>query len=130
MESWNDVPTIIVIMLYKNYASAFPTDIVIKNFDPEDEIHDYSRLEDDLLHLDTKEVFTRFINGELAVMNAENNERNQNADTTVEKDENNSEPEDHQNTEKNNNSELEERQGTEEDTGMDSEKSGSDMELD
>jgi hypothetical protein len=86
-------------MLFKNYASAFPTDIKVKNFDPRQEEHDYSQLEQDLLFNDIVQVFTRFVGEAPIIMDGENNELDQNINTTIEDENNENNNQEHGNAE-------------------------------
>lgn len=61
LESFEDKVPIVVTLLFKNYASSFPTDITVRDFDTTHEEHDYTQMEQELALDDTMNVFARYI---------------------------------------------------------------------
>lgn len=64
LESFEDNKApVIVTMLFNSYASSFPTNITVRDFDATQEAHDYSQMEQELTHDNPIDVFTRYIGG-------------------------------------------------------------------
>lgn len=64
LESFEDnkVP-IVITMLFNSYASSFPTNITVRDFDTTQEAHNHGQMEQELMHDDPIDVFTRYIGG-------------------------------------------------------------------